>query len=219
MSYTGDWMGFGRFFLPVLPLSLILFFAITDPSKNSSEGSSQKSPLIWISAAVLILFSSANVYQAVRAHSYKQDYPYLVMNASGLTLTGKWIAQNFPEETVIATKRQGAIPFYSKKRSIDILGLTEKNVARIIYENRNIKEQSQRISEYVLSLEPDVIILFSTGTEDGGFIFDRTRPKDKMHYLEYILFIEAEKKGYTRQKELSLGSQEKAHILTVNRKN
>jgi hypothetical protein len=215
MSYTGDWMSFGRFFLPVLPLSLILFFAITDPSTNSQSSSPNRSTMLGISIAILILFAAANIFQAVRAQAHKQDYPYLVMNTSGLTQTGKWLNEKLPEDTRIATKRQGAVPFYSKKRSIDILGLTEKNIARIIYENRDIKQQSQMISEYVFSIEPDVIILFSSTIEEGGFVFDRSKPKEKMYYLEYLLYKEALEKGYFHYKELSLGRQEKAHILAA----
>jgi hypothetical protein len=219
MSYTGDWMAFGRFFLPALPLTLILFFAILDHLKYPVSSSSFKFLKYLIPAAALILFLSTNIFQARTALTHQEDYPYLVMNSKRLINIGNWLDQNYPESTIIATKRQGAIPFYSKMRSIDLLGLTEKNIARTIYKHRDIKEQSHIISKYILDLEPDIIILFSTAADDGGFLFDRSKPKDKMYYLEYTVFKDASERGYSYLKDLSLGEQEKAYILSVQNNN
>ena len=43
---------------------------------------------------------------------------------------GDWLAQNTPKDTVIAVHSAGVVPYYAGRKTIDMWGLTNKEVAR-----------------------------------------------------------------------------------------
>jgi hypothetical protein len=73
--------------------------------------------------------------------------------------TGRWIATHLPPETVVATMAAGAIPFYSQRTSIDILGLNDTFIAHQPTTNLGSGRTAheRREPDYVFSRKPDVI--------------------------------------------------------------
>jgi arabinofuranosyltransferase len=213
MSYTGDWMAFGRFFLPILPIVLILFFSLLGILKSNLHKANLK--LLWnfLYTIAIVALAGLNLFQTHKTLTNKDIYPYLVMNSSQLTRIGKWLKQNFPPETVITLRRQGAIPYYSKMKSIDILGLTEKEIARTIYYEKDAFKENEINAEYVLNQRPDVLILFSFKSDYEGWMFDESEPQDRLFHIEYLLYEKALQKNYKHMKYLPLGKLEKAHFL------
>lgn len=212
MSYTGDWMAFGRFFFPIFPLVVILCLAFISSSRTSS--SVQKNKLIPVAAFIFwIVFAGLNVWQTKRAVVGRDEYPYLVMNSAELIDLGKWLSNNFPRDSRIALRRQGAVPYYSRMRSLDFLGLTDKTIARKIYQKRNLKEESRSISEYVVGQEPDLIILFSSKAAVRGWSIDASPADGKLIHLEYLIYELAIKNGYVPLKKIPLGRIETALLL------
>jgi len=218
MSYVGDWMAFGRFFLPILPIVIILFFILLSLIRSHYEKSKLK--LVWqfIHIIIIVLFIGLNAYQTKKAFTNKDVYPYLVMNSSQFIKLGKWLNQNFPQETVIAIRRQGTIPYYSEMKSIDILGLTEKEIARTIFKEKDITIQNQINAEYILNQRPDVIILFSFKSKHEGWTFDKSNPDDKFFHIEYSLYNLAVKNEYNYLKWIPIGRKENAHLLVTSGK-
>jgi len=219
MSYAGDWMAFGRFFLPILPIVFILFFSLLSSTMTDLKKYNTKLLQKFIYITLIILLAGSNAYQTERAITNKDVYPYLVMNSSFLIHLGKWLKQNFPQETVIALRRQGAVPYYSRMKSIDILGLTEKEMARIIYKEKDIILENKINAEYIVNRKPDVIILFSFKPDYGGWMFDKSKPEDRLFHIEYLIYKQAIQRGYKYLNFLLLGSKEKAHILTAPQRN
>ncbi len=82
---------------------------------------------------------------------------------------GKWLRENAPGDSLIAVGDAGALPFYSRLKTIDLNGLVDKHIAH------NFAD-----AEYVLEREPNYIILFTNDkytdipkSETGKNIFDR----------------------------------------------
>ena len=73
--------------------------------------------------------------------------------------TGRWIATYLPAETLVATMAAGAIPFYSQRTSIDILGLNDTFIAHQPTTNLGSGRTAheRREPDYVFSRNPDVI--------------------------------------------------------------
>jgi hypothetical protein len=213
MSYAGDWMAYGRFFLPILPIVILLSFAILSFLKSYSQKRNSKPIWQFSFTGAIVIFLLLNVYQTNKAIQNKEIYPYLVMNSSRLAQLGKWLKQNYPEETVIALRRQGAIPYHSKMKSIDILGLTEREIAKTIHKEKNVLKKDQRNAEWVLNRKPDVIILFSFKSEYKGHVFDKSRSEERLYYIEHYLYRKALQQGYEYLRSFSLGKSEKALIL------
>lgn len=219
MSYTGDWMALGRFFLPILPIVLILFFILLSLLRNHLQEINLK--LVWKFLYIIIIavLVGLNLFQTQKTLTNKDIYPYLVMNSSQLTQAGKWLKQKFPPETVIALRRQGAIPYFSKMKSIDILGLTEKEIARTIYKEKDTFKENEINAEYILNQRPDILILFSFESDYHGWMFDESEPQDKLSHNEYVLYKQALQKNYKPMPYLPLGRLEKAHILVATDRN
>ena len=64
-----------------------------------------------------------------------------------------WLAENFSPDTSLATYNIGRIPYYSRLETLDLLGLTDIEIAREI--------RTQKVCAYlnvILSKKPDIIL-------------------------------------------------------------
>ena len=219
MSYAGDWMAFGRFFSPVLPIVIILFFGLLSLTEVYFEKARLKLSMKFLFILFLGIFAGLNSFQTGKALLNRDAYPYLVMNSSLLVQTGKWLNQNFPPETVLSLRRQGALPYYSGMKSIDILGLTEKEIARTLYKEKDAIKANKINAEYILKQRPDVLILFSSVSYFDGWMFDKSNPEDRFFHLGYLLYQEAVRTGYQVLNSMPFGKNETMHILVASEEN
>jgi len=206
-------MAFGRFFLPILPIVACLTFVLVG---NLSSGPDKESPNGFpyaAAAALLLVYAGVNIYQTQRALKDRDVYPYFVLNASHLGELGSRLSDSFPAQTCIALRRQGAVPFYSRMRSIDLLGLTDRDIARILARDEDNMTKTGRVIEAGLRERPDLIILFPSQSLFEGNMFDRQRPRDRLIYIEHRLYETALQQGYHESRYLDLGGSEKALLL------
>lgn len=213
MSYTGDWMAFGRFFFPVFPLVVLLNMTFLGTIRISLPKHTIKRWMPIGAIALLLVFAGFNSWQTSKAWTAKNDYPFFVMNGARLAELGKWLAKNFPPNTTIALRRQGAVPYYSQMRSSDFLGLTDKSVAKIVYTEKDLTQESRKISRLIVRQMPDLIILFSSKSEVQGWPIEESPSSGRLNYLEYLIHEQAIKEGYTTYKSIPLGEFEEAHLL------
>lgn len=94
---------------------------------------------------------------------------------------GRWLDEHAPPNALIATNTGGSIPYFSRRRSVDMLGLTDATIARA---NRGVGKgyvgHEAHDSSYVLSLAPDYIILcFSCNTSGPCLASDKELVADK----------------------------------------
>jgi arabinofuranosyltransferase len=217
MSYTGDWMAFGRFFFPVFPLAVVLTLTFLSSLRGSSSTQRHKHLVPFMAFAVWLVFAGLNGMQTIGAMADKDNYPYLVMNSAELTKAGKWLQDNFSPDTTISLRRQGAVPYYSQMRSLDFLGLTDKTIARMVFHKKDLTEESQAISRYIVQQGPDLIILFSSKSEVRGWSIDASPAGGRLNHLEYLIHELAIKEGYTALQSIPLGEIEEAHLLAKPR--
>lgn len=214
MSYTGDWMAFGRFFFPVFPLVVISILTFTSRFHSESARPRWKFFASLAAIASWLVFAGLNSIQTAQAVANKDDYPYFVMNSIELTELGKWLKDNFSTDARISLRRQGAVPYYSQMQSLDFLGLTDKTIARMICQEKDLKEEARLISGYIVQQKPDLIILFPSKSEVAGWSIDATPGDGKLIHLEHLIYSYASQEGYISFKEISMGETEKALLLT-----
>ncbi len=213
MSYTGDWMAFGRFFFPIFPLVVILNLTFLSSVRISLLKQKTKFLAPLGAFALWLVFAGLNSWQTSRAIDANDNYPFFVMNSTRLTELGRWLAENVPPDTTIALRRQGAVPYYSQMRSLDFLGLTDRTIARIVSEEKDLTEESRKIARHVIHQKPDLIILFSSKSEVRGWPVEQVPAGGTLNHLEYLIRDRAIKEGYMPYKDIPLGDTEKAHLL------
>ena len=80
-----------------------------------------------------------------------------------LDKAGKWLAGEYPEDTRIATEQCGKVPFYTGFETFDLLGLNDKEVARIIHYSLSF----QKYLDAFLQADSDIVLLYYA---DGRFV-------------------------------------------------
>jgi len=80
-------------------------------------------------AAIAVLVTSFPSYR----HSYIDRRDHLSSDARAIHIlnvqTGKWIAEHTPETSVVAVNDAGAIRYFGKRRTIDLMGLNNVRIA------------------------------------------------------------------------------------------
>lgn len=189
----GDWMPHHRFFVPILPLMIVIvmeggieLFRLLGGRgvlARMSASYGEKGKGIMLGALFLLLLFA-------RPTAYFIDLPQLWEETRGAPLTyfraqlrrflqppaevvevaalGKWMRENLPTGSTIALEDIGMIPYYSGLRTIDAFGLTDPHIARL----PGLMHQKYDV-DYILSREPDYILLHVGKTFVGGFPNDR----------------------------------------------
>jgi hypothetical protein len=76
---------------------------------------------------------------------------------------GRWLEAEYPKDTRIATEQCGKVPFYTKFETFDLLGLNDKEVARVIH----YKLSFEKYSDAFLNAGSDIVLLYYA---DGKFV-------------------------------------------------
>jgi hypothetical protein len=157
----GDHFSMLRFYVPLLPLFawLMVFPGSTSPAgRRPSRKIAPALPLIGMAAilgiqnvSVQILFGGKTARDEV-----------------GLALAwadvGRWLQRNLPPGATIASEVVGAIPYYSRLRTLDLFGLTDREVAMKGKTDLEGAVGHQRYhTDYVLARRPEFIIFRSSG--------------------------------------------------------
>ena len=103
--------------------------------------SETKNAIIVASMVFLIVFSGvADLYRSIRS-GVVDEYPWNVMTSKNLVEPSKWIEVNIPDTSIIATRRIGALSYYTSNNIFDYkYGLTEKDVALLVRQNKRAFE-------------------------------------------------------------------------------
>ena len=124
----GDWMKPFRFFVPIIPILLLLlvegyrFIAARWWSSNRVGE--------FVGALILlILILCVNLYPSKEVQWYTKGYTK-GMNQTSVSW-GKWLAGQASREDWIVLGDVGAIPYYSGLRVIDLYGLVNPSIAKL----------------------------------------------------------------------------------------
>lgn len=162
----GDWMPMGRFIVQIMPALAFVAGAGIFFWWKSSQSSMPARIIFIVSLAATLLISGW--------YQYRETAPILERVRAGafwrpLVTAGEWLRENSPEDAVVAGEEAGIIPFTSRRRFIDMLGIVEPHIARI---NRSLHEKYD--AAYVLGREPDFILLHVT-KDTGEGVYDSSR--------------------------------------------
>lgn len=130
-----DWTTFARYFAPYVPVAFILFWKAAGEFVKAvipGPGYEIKYATVTALITVLIVISGfADLYRSIRS-GVVDEYPWNVMTGKNLVAPAKWVEENVPDGSVIATRRIGALSYYTTRNIFDYkYGLTEKDIARL----------------------------------------------------------------------------------------
>lgn len=171
----GDHMVGFRFFVPVLPILFALLEESLSPlhgsdavgrglarDREASRSFSGERALFHVAGCLLVLYFGA---ASLRYFSGARDRdPAAFWGAQ----VGKWIGENWPENSLVALNSAGATPYFSRMPIVDMLGLVDPVISR--REIRGLRLWRQRLpghlkgdGGYVLDRKPDYMILGPAG--------------------------------------------------------
>jgi arabinofuranosyltransferase len=175
IAIGGDALPMFRFFTPLLPAFFLLLAMGTDGILERLGGL-RHARAGTMSLLVLVAIFAARVgitgplYEEVRRDSRE---------VSAWKEIGAWLRDHAPRDATIAVIPAGAIPFVSKLRTIDMLGLNDATIA-----HRDLPQLGSGLPghekfdvDYVLSRRPDVILLGVYGLEP-----EPRPPWEMIHY-------------------------------------
>lgn len=175
----GDVLAMYRFFLPVLPISLVLLIgAIFEIGERLRE----KNISFGIPVSIVLCLVATAYMGHANYHEGREEYERKVSLEKGLVekmkLTGLWLKAKQAEmgrPLILAATTIGALSYYSEVVVIDMIGLTDAEIAhnpKIIpevsqYNRTGWKERNYNV-DYVLSRKPD-FVYFSTGLKPSAY--------------------------------------------------
>lgn len=174
----GDCMPAHRFFTPIAPLLVsISAFMIILPEISISKG--------LLFALALVCF---NIWQ-LRNDSSLYDRIVEDKVAERGTEVGLWFRENVPPDSLLATNTAGSVAYYSRLKTIDMLGLNDVHIA-----HREVKTLGKGFAghekgdgKYVLSRKPDYVMFGSaSGSKDPRFPSDREMAPEPEFRNNYV---------------------------------
>ncbi len=155
--------------------------------KTTSSNQKQRSGWLFL---ILLLILGVHLYQTFFTEQLvPQIYNHRI--AYNGKVVGTYLKEHYPSDTFIATNAAGALPYYSEMRTLDLLGLNDRTIARsmrdIDYKNVGGMGHEKGNEEYVLGLDPPPDLLFfgnSAGDKDPHYPGD-TRLFEHPDFLTY----------------------------------
>jgi tetratricopeptide (TPR) repeat protein len=173
----GDFMPYFRFFVPLMPLcALLLSWTLASLTKAPlfSKGGSSKSGIVV--AAVLSLHIGFSIFT---------EEPYRAFVAHRTAVVGGWVGQrlalDLASDDLIAVNTAGSLPYYSERPAVDMLGLTDPDIARrpVFIVSPGWAGHRRGWGEYVLNRRPRVIFFYnSSGAREPFYLSDHELADD-----------------------------------------
>jgi len=161
-----------RYYVPIVVLGGIVFLYYI---KNT--GYRLNNQIVISVFVILVIFRITDLHTAWKKDINWNALSYHVSGeaiANGLTSghikLGKWLNENADKNATIVVQDAGAIPYFSKLRTIDVWSLCDKTILDLnrLYKTASTKEEKATINkrklEYLLRQDPDYII------QDQGII-------------------------------------------------
>ena len=166
--YTGGDIYYERFLITLLPMTTYLFL---------KARLSLKKPMQWyfIGALLIVPFIFVN---------YDGRFNYQFPKYDFWVATGKFLRANYANKT-IAVDACGKIPFYSELKTIDMLGLNDRHIAKLGAQRQGIPGHTKYDANYVLAKSPDLITTWINPNLNLGYGLSKTLYKKnyQVHYL------------------------------------
>jgi arabinofuranosyltransferase len=171
----GDALPMFRFLVPLLP-AFFLLLALGAAGLLERLGPRPYARLAL--GVVLFCFAAGAVLPGFTGATY-EDVRRDLREVSAWKEVGAWLRDHAAPTATIAVIPAGAIPYYSKLRSIDMLGLNDATIAhrKMPGLGTGIPGHEKFDIDYVLSRRPDIILLGIYGLDPNP-----RPPQDLVHY-------------------------------------
>jgi hypothetical protein len=155
----GDGLGMYRFFVPILPLFALLLGHAVDRSLSLLE----QLRYVWAArAASTLLVAVCSVAWASPDREHPQFQVYDIQQRIEVprwTEVGRWIAAHTPDDASVACVPIGAIGYYSRRVIRDMVGLTDRHIARLRSDPQiSFVGHRKHDGPYILSLKPTILL-------------------------------------------------------------
>jgi hypothetical protein len=148
IAIGGDFKPTGRFILPMNGIMSIASVMVFVQLLKKNRGA----------LVCIVLLHCVSVY-----FSFTQSMVWAIDRSNNLQarrIVGEWLEQHTHPDTVLAIHSVGVIPYYAKRKTIDMWGLTNREIAKTPTANFGTgmagHEKSNPI--YVFSLAPDIYL-------------------------------------------------------------
>ena len=154
ISIGGDFKPTSRFLLPLGGLFTVLTVQSLSGFK-SHKRILLVATLIILSLGRITLLPKTNVWAQIRRD-----------NLVARKVVGDWLAQYTPPNTTLAMHSIGVVPFYARRHTIDMWGLTDRTIAKTPSSEfgNGMAGHEKTNPSYVFSKDPDIYL-----PEDGFF--------------------------------------------------
>jgi arabinofuranosyltransferase len=195
VAIGGDFLFFfgPRFLMPALP-ALLLLDAEALRALAVSPAQRYYRSLLGASVLAALLVNAAWFSWPARFDRLRD---VSLLNRSW-TEVGRWLRQNSPPGALVAVGAAGRIPYYSRLRTLDILGLTDLHIAHLdIRLGDGFPGHEKSDPSYVLSRKPDYIVFARLDLQGRPLMgnWDRVLPEFEEAYEMIALAKASESPG------------------------
>lgn len=215
VAIGGDVLHVHRFWVPVVPLGSVLLARgltwiaeVAATRADASLRANTRSPVSRPMAGRGALTASAALFVglALTAGTFAANWKGVrerrrteIQFVDNMRETALWLKRSFPKSSTVAATTIGAIAYWSELRVLDMLGLTDREIARspkLIDGLTDTWREVKYNAESVLARRPDCI-LFSTGirpssaAEKALFLYETLYES----YFHYFFFASPTRKN------------------------
>lgn len=156
-----DWMAFGRFYLPLLPLVLLYAFAALNEAGIRLRTWHSRLPLI---AGALLVLAGWGVTARALSHLPHGEVYQPAMSANLYMDPAEYLRQLGQPGDTVAAPEIGILAYHSKLRMLDLLGLTDDKIPSMLGSHEKYhelkKENLKEYASYVLGQRPRFVVLY-----------------------------------------------------------
>lgn len=190
MWVGGDVLRFDRFTVAFNPILLALILAGLVAIETGRTRRRWLRRAVWGAVAISLTLSSARIY---RAHSKYCIHDW--MHSHVHRALGEALREMLPPDATLAFNEIGAVPYYSRLVTYDMIGLTDKTIGAIVFDSyrhygTTATDECQRaIGNYIMGRNPTCVILPSYGPID---FVNFSSPRDLFHPIWYGIYANPE---------------------------
>lgn len=184
IAVGGDVMAAYRFYSPMLPVICLLCGVGLD-RLGTRPRQLLAFVLIVLAYNLAVNFTHLSLYHRVTGGGYAGEGGQVGKRGKEV---GLWLREHAPGDAVIATNTAGSIPYFSRLRTIDMLGLNDAHIARRVMPRMGKSRAGHEKGDgaYVLSRRPDYIQFGSSnGSRRPAFVSDHEIAKSPLFQRDY----------------------------------
>ena len=166
VAYSGgDWMPYYRFMMPVLPVVyLLMLHGLVETVQRivRSAPSAVRVVAVGASAVAVVLLSMFPIDQqrAKDPSGFRGERLPGAVHQVVHREVGLWLKANVPEDYTVAVIPSGIVPYYSERKTLDMLGVNDAHIAhRDMPVGLGPAGHDKQDGGYVIASSPEVIWL------------------------------------------------------------